>query len=368
MALTSSRRANLLAISWLALMAISSCTQKEGTLSKNKIAAVDSVVAAFQTRNKVPGMSVAIGTRSEITWEKAYGMADLEDQTPAKTTTVYRLASISKSFTGVAVMQLVERGKIDLDAPVQKYVPSFPVKKFPITTRQVLGHLSGIHHYLGADEFNIVDRKISEGLELFMNDSLHAEPGTKFIYSSYGYNLLGAIVEQASGEDFNEYVKNNIFSPAGMDNTLPDNPVQIIPNRSRFYDITNGKPLNAIYINTGYRTPAGGMLSTTGDLERFMFALWRGALVKPASLDSMTTPMKTRDGQSFGYGFGLIIGLDEKFPGVIWHGGVQPGCTTSMAMLPEKDISVVVLTNEGTMGSGEIVKITSDLLTVLTRK
>ena len=357
------------ALLWLPIVALISCSQEQAGLSKEKVASLDSVVSAFMARNKVPGVSVAIGSRTEIILEKAYGMADLENLVPAKPSTVYRLASVSKTFTGVAVMQLAERGKIDLDAPVQKYVPFFPLKKYPITIRQVLGHLSGIHHYLGVDEFNMRDYKnISEGFELFMNDSLQAEPGTKFIYSSYGYNLLGVIVESASGKNFNEYVKENILVPAGMENTFPDNPLQIIPNRTRFYDVTNGKIMNAVYINTGYRVPAGGMLSTTGDLERLMFALWRGDLVKPASFEEMIMPMKTRDGQSVGYGFGLIIGLTPKFPGVIWHGGIQPGCTTSMAMLPEKDISVVVLTNEGTMGTAEIVRITDEILSVLTRR
>ena len=343
-----------------------SCKQRGDKLSSKKIASIDSAISVFMARNKVPGVSVAVGTLNEITWEKGYGLTDLENRVPAHPRTVYRLASISKAITAIAVMQLVEKGKIDLDAPVQKYILSFPQKKYPITTRQLLGHLSGVHHYLGPEENNMHDFKnIEDGFSLFMNDSLQHEPETKFTYSSYGYNILGVIVEKTSGMNFTEYLQQNIFLPAGMKETFADNPFQIIPNRTRFYDSIDGHLLNATYINTGYRIPAGGLLSTTGDMERFMFEVERGSLVKKSTLDEMFTPMKTKDGKSTGYGYGWIIGLSEKHPDVIWHGGVQPGCTTSMAMIPAKNISVVVLTNLGTMGSLEIVSITDAIFTIL---
>jgi serine beta-lactamase-like protein LACTB len=346
-----------------------SCAQQENKLSSTKIASIDSAISVFMTHNKVPGVSVSVGTLNEILWEKGYGMADLENRVPARPNTVYRLASASKSITAIAVMQLVEKGKIDLNAPVQTYIPTFPKKKYPITTRQLLGHLSGVHHYLGAEEFNMHDFKnIEDGFSLFMNDTLQHEPETKFTYTSYGYNILGVIVEKASGMTFMEYLNQNIFRPAGMTQTFADNPFQIIPNRTRFYDSIDGHLLNATYINTGYRIPSGGMLSTTADLERFMFAVERGALVKKSTLDEMFTPMKTKDGTSTAYGYGWIIGLSEKHPDVIWHGGVQPGCTTSMSMIPAKNISVVVLTNLGTMGTLEIVSITDQLFTILSEE
>jgi len=150
-----------------------------------------------------------------------------------------------------------------------------------------------------------------------------------------------------------------------MKKTYPDDPIAIVPNRTRFYDVVEGVVNNAVYINTVYRMPAGGLLSTAGDLVLFMDALQRGKLVKPETLNEMTRAMKTNDGKETGYGDGIIIGLTPEMPGIFWHGGVQPGCTSAMAWWPERDLSVVVLTNEGNMGGAAIAAITADIFRVV---
>lgn len=342
--------------------------QQIGRLTNRQIFAIDSTVNEMMTRTLTPGVSVAIANGKEIIWSKGYGKADLENGVPAKATTVYRLASVSKPITAVAVMQLVEQGKIDLDAPIQKYVPSFPKKKYPITTRQLLGHLSGVRHYLGEDEFNMRPYKnLTEGLEVFKNDTLMHKPEVQLTYTTYGYVLLGVIVEAASGMSFIDYLKQNICKPAGMSQTYADEPMEIIDQRSRFYDVIDGKLYNARYINSSFRWPGGGLLSTAEDLARFAMALQHGRLIKPATFKQMTTSLKTSDGKITNYGFGWILGLSQH-PEVIWHGGVQPGATTALAMIPEKDFSVIVLTNIGTIGGGEIDAVTGKIITIASRK
>src|SRR5271169_1524133 len=210
--------------------------QHETSLKPEVLEKVEKAITTEMARQSIPGLSAAIVTDHTLRWSNGYGPSDLENFVPAKATTVYRLGSISKPITAAAVMQLVERGKLDLDAGVQKYCPAFPEKQWPVTSRELLGHLGGIHHYLDAfventRHYNLV----VEGLDVFKNDPLVVEPGTKFLYSSFGYNLLGCVVEGASGRPFAEYLKENIFIPAGMDRIQTDDIFKIIANRARGY-------------------------------------------------------------------------------------------------------------------------------------
>lgn len=341
--------------------------QQKNRLTNRQISAIDSTINELMTRTLTPGVSISVAIGKEIVWSKGYGKADMENDALAKPNTVYRLASVSKSITAVAIMQLVEQGKIDLDAPIQKYVPSFPEKKYPITTRQLLGHLSGVRHYIGEDEFNMIPYKsLTEGLEIFKNDTLMHKPGEKLTYTTYGYVLLGVIVEAASGMSFIDYLKENIFKRAGMTQTYADEPTEIIPQRARFYDIIDGRLYNARYINSSFRWPGGGLLSTAEDLVRLAVALQHGQLVKQTTLQQMTTPLKTLDGKMTNYGLGWILGLSQH-PEVIWHGGIQPGATTSLAMIPGKDVSLCVLTNIGTIGGTEIDALTGRLVVAISK-
>ena len=164
-------------------------------------------------------------------------MADVENFVPMTPMTTIRLGSISKPITAIAVMQLVEQGKMDLDGEIQRYVPSFPKKQWPVTIRELLGHLGAVRHYQGDDEEgstrHYTDR--TEPLKIFAGDPLLFEPGTRFSYTTYGFNLLGAAVENASGEKFLDYLQAHIFQPAGMDHIRDDNVYAIIPHRARGY-------------------------------------------------------------------------------------------------------------------------------------
>ena len=174
-------------------------------------------IACEKLAPEIPGFAIAVAVNGRIVWSEAFGYADLDAKRPATAATQFRIGSVSKPLTAAAIAQLFETGKLDIDAPVQRYVPSFPDKAAPITTRLVGGHLAGIRHYQGA-EFTLNRRfaTVAEGLSVFANDSLLFPPGTRFSYSSYGFNLLSAVVEGASHEEFLAYMSRHVFGPLHM--------------------------------------------------------------------------------------------------------------------------------------------------------
>ena len=316
-------------------------------LSREQIREIEKAVSEEMAQQKVPGMSVAVGKNHQLIWSAGFGMADLENSVPARVNTVYRLGSISKPITAVAVMQLAERGKLDLDAPIQKYVPAFPEKPWPITARLLLGHLSGIRHYGSEDEVNSTRRytDLTEPLKIFAADPLLFEPGAKYSYTTYGYILLGAAVEGASGMKFTDYIRERIFVPAGMTAARADSVHDIIPRRARGYRKTpSGAVENCALADTSNKIPGGGMVSTPEDLVKFANALMQGLLVKPETREQMYTPQQTRDGKPLPYGLGWQIWQLEGRKWVM-HGGAQQGISTLLVTVPADGVSVAVMAN-----------------------
>ncbi len=309
---------------------------------------IETVIRNVMARDNVPGLSVALVTDGQLRWANGYGLADIENNVPAKAATVYRLASISKPITATAVMQLFERGKLDLDAPVQKYCPAFPQKQWPVTARLLLGHLGGVRHYhANGDDTEITHHyaSIVDALDVFKADPLLHEPGTKYLYSSYGFTLLGCVVEGASGMKYADYVRANIFQPANMAQMRVDDLFTIIPNRAQGYQKSAGGELrNSGLLDTSYKIPAGGLASTVEDLARFAIALQQGALVKPETLTLMWTRQKTRDGKETNYGLGWGVAAQAGRQ-IIAHSGAQQRVSTLLYMLPERHYAVVVMAN-----------------------
>src|SRR5467141_2353049 len=201
------------------------------------IVAQERTLMCERLATRIPGVQVAVAVNGKLVWSEGFGYADVERKRPVTRETQFRIGSVSKPLTAAAVALLYEQGKLDLDAPVQRYVPSFPDKGLPITTRQLAGHLTGIRHYRG-DEFllNRHFNTVLEGLTIFQGDPLLFPPGTKFSYSTYGWNLISAVVEAAAGQDFLSYMGRNVFRPLGMTHTAADRVDSLIPNRTRFYE------------------------------------------------------------------------------------------------------------------------------------
>jgi serine beta-lactamase-like protein LACTB, mitochondrial len=332
--------------------AASIVSAQDAKLSREKHFQIDSAIARFMSANSVPGVSAAVVENGEYEWSQGYGMADLENFVPATSRTLYRLASVSKPLTATAAMQLWERGKLNLDAPVQRYCPAFPQKEWPITTRQLMGHLGGIRHYRtdSQDDPEIGNTKhfddgIAGGLRFFANDPLVAKPGTKFNYSTQGFTLIGCAIEGASGEKYVDFAIKNVLLPAGMASTVVDDRYAIIPLRTRFYHKNqSGGVVNAEFLDSSYKIPGGGWLSSAEDMARFEVAILGDRLMRRATRDVMWTPQKTADGSKTdyaeGWGTGQELGVAD-----VGHGGGQQGTSTFIMLVPARRAGVVVLSN-----------------------
>ena len=267
-----------------------------------------------------PGAMICVMRDGGVVWSRAFGMADLEQQVPVTAETKFRIGSVSKSLTSVAIGKLVEDGLLDLDAPVQRYVPRFPVKRYPITVGQVAGHLAGIRHYLtGEFENQVHYGSPTEGLAMFAADSLLFEPGTRFEYSSHGYVLLAAVIEGASGRPYLEYMHEAVLGPAGMTHTAAEHPDSIIPGRGRYYTRVDstGPIVNAPYVDNTYKWASGGFLSTAEDLARFGDRLMRGSCCDRRRWNCSGPRCGPRTGRRRNTGSG------GRWSGTRWGGG---GC------------------------------------------
>jgi serine beta-lactamase-like protein LACTB, mitochondrial len=312
----------------------------------DNFAEVADLVEEARNEWRAPGMSVAVVVDGRIAWARGFGVADVENDVEARADTVYRIASISKPISATAILQLVEKGKLSLDDPVTKHVPSFPDHGLGITLRHLLTHTSGIRHYKEG-EMNLKDHfdSVEAALEIFRNDPLLFTPGTKYSYSSYAYNLLGAVVESASGLTFEAYLKENVWGPAGMTATRLEHQGEIVPHRARQYVRSGGRVENAPFADLSVKWAGGGMISTVEDLARFAIALDEGVLLKSSTLEMMYEPMTLKDGSRTDYGLGWDSQVDETGRRWIAHGGGATGGSTYILRLPEKRFAVAIFAN-----------------------
>src|SRR5450631_3571184 len=334
----------------LALAGTAPAQQHE--ISSEKRAQIEAAVSKFMANTHVPGLSVGVVENGEYEWASGFGLADAENNVPASEHTLFRLASISKSLTATAALELQERGQLDLDAPVQKYCPAFPQKQSPITTRQVMGHLAGIRHYKSGSQDDPevgntkhFDDPIQAGLDFFKNDPLVSDPGKQFHYSTQGYTLVGCVVEGASQAKYVDFVRQNVFVPAGMEHTQVDNRFAIIPYRTRFYRKTeSGTVQNTDFLDSSYKIPGGGWLSSAEDMARFEAAVLNDKLIKRTTRDLMWTPLKPTDGSKDNYALGWGSWTENGLA-VVGHSGGQQGTSTQFLLAPAPRAGIVVLTN-----------------------
>ena len=338
-------------------MRVPSCLRRLAALSVLVVASVPAqnapawtaaVVEAIEARmrsDEVPGISCAIGVGAEIPFRRGFGLADVENDVKATEATVYRLGSISKPVTAVAAMQLVEAGQLDLDRDVRELVTEWPEKQWPVTTRLLLSHLAGVRHYRRGEEESVVHFATqAAGLVRFAQDPLLHEPGTKYLYSTYGYNLIAAVVEKVAKKPFAEVVRERLAAPSGAATLQDDDIRRIIRGRAQGYVKVDGKLQNSELMDSSYKLGGGGLCCSAEDLVRFSQALLAGTLVKKETLEQMFTPGKLRDGTAIDYAFGFRVGKDGTRR-VVAHSGAQSRVSTMLYVLPEQQVTVVLLCN-----------------------
>lgn len=324
----------------------------EGAVTAARIEAVQAarvLLDSVRAAGSIPGLSVAVGRGPEVLWSEGFGLADLTHGTPVTPLTKFRVGSVSKPITAAAMGVLMEAGALDLDAPVQRYVPSFPEKRWPVTTRQLAGHLAGVRHYRGMENLSAVRYPtVLSGLAIFQDDSLIAEPGTRYAYSSYGWNLISAVVEGASGEPFLPYMDRTVFEPLGMRRTLAGHTDSIIPHRTRFYvlDEDDGRVINAPFVDNSYKWAGGGFLSTPEDLVAFAAAHIDGSgFLTDETLAALFTSQRLRSGEETGYGIGWRTAANEHGETVVSHTGGSVGGTTVLTLNRDTGLIVAIVAN-----------------------
>ncbi len=321
------------------LLAFPAFTQDDASLQ----AALDSCVS----NHKLAGISAAIGKDGNLWWSGGAGHADIENEVPMSGTSVHRIASISKPMAAVGAMLLVEQGKLNLEDTARQHVSSWPEQYSPVSVYQLLSHTSGIRHYKGAEASTMTHYpNHRSALRAFKDDAFLAQPGEKFIYTTYGYTLLGAVIESAAGEELHPYLERAVWTPAGMTHTTFEFRGAIVPNRARGYSKDrDGKIINANYTDLSVKYAGGGMLSTAEDLVRFGVAFEGGKLVSAATRATMLTPAKLADGSEIGYALGWNVGKGKDESGTYAHSGGQAGTSTYLAVYPESKLVIAVICN-----------------------
>jgi len=346
------------------------CQETKPRLSPDAIRRIEQAIDSFRSRRGIPGMSVAVVADAELVWAGGFGQSDLEHEVSAKAQTAYRTASIGKTMTATAAMRLVEAGRLDLDADIRKYCPAFPAKAWPITAGHLLAHTSGIRHYGGprdrAEQLSTEHyASVVDALAVFKNDSLLFRPGSRYQYSTYGYNVLGCVIEGAAGERFMAYMTRVVFEPSGMRSTRDDDPATIIPGRARGYRREpNGELRNSYWVDMSSKLPAGGYITTVEDLARFAIALLRGTIIREETWKRMMVPPTGPDGKPLDSGYGLGWGVDAGVRGPeLYHGGQTPQVSGMLEILPDRRFAVAMLMNlEGVSDRRELTRAIAEIV------
>ena len=323
------------------------------TLSAQDITAkVDELAAAYMKQNRFMG-SVLAAKGGRVLLAKGYGYANLEHEVPNTPQTKFRLGSITKQFTAALILKLEEQGKLATTDPVSKYYPEAPEAWKKLTIHHLITHTSGIPNYTALPDYGpkMRDKVTLTGMiARFQDKPLEFEPGTKFRYSNSGYFLLGYIIEKASGESYEAFLKKTIFDPLDMQSSGYDWDTTLLKHRAAGYELgPDRKPRNAPYLDMGQPYAAGSLYSTVEDLYRWDRALYTDKLLAAKTREKMFTPALDR------YAYGFIV--DQQFNRRrISHGGGINGFTTQISRYPDDDMCIVVLNNMGGPATGAIAR------------
>jgi CubicO group peptidase (beta-lactamase class C family) len=307
-----------------------------------------------------PGVAVLVAKNGNIIYNKGVGMANLELGVPMKADMIFRIGSITKQFTAVAILQLMEQGKLSLEDEITKFIPDYPTHDHKITIHHLLTHTSGIASYTGMKDWTpeVMKKDITplEMVDFFKDQPMDFEPGEEWRYNNSGYFLLGYIIEKVSGQTYEEYVREHLFEPAGMVNSLYGNDRNIILNRAYGYQLGEHGYENANFLSMTQPYAAGSLMSTVEDMFRWNRALISGKVISQESLTLAWTNHTLNNGSMINYGYGWMPG-DVQGSAMIAHGGGINGFMTHEAYFPAEDLFVVLFLNCTCIGTEAAHKI-----------
>ena len=323
-----------------ALASLTALVFAAGPVMAQDPARMDRIVRTSAEADEFSG-AVLVASDGQILLDKGYGLANREWGIPNDRDTKFRLGSVTKQFTAVAIMILNERGLVDLDSPVKIWLPDAPAAWDQVTVRRLLAHTAGVPNFTSFGDFQArktLPTTVEGLIGLFQNRPLDFEPGEGRKYSNSGYVLLTAIIEKASGQTYADFLAEAIFQPLGMSDTGYDRNADVLPQRASGYAPAAGGVVNADYWDMSIPQGAGGLYSTTHDLLKWEQGLFGGRVLTPASLTRLTTPVRDQ------YAFGVFVAKAEGNTTIAHSGGLD-GFNTYMAYDPARRMTVIVLGN-----------------------
>lgn len=314
------------------------------------------IARAHLIEQNLPGLSVAVGVGGDLAWAEGFGWADIDKRVPLAPNMRFRIGHVSKSLTSAAVGLLVDKGLLDLDEPIQTYVPAFPEKQWAVTLRHLMGHVAGLRHYEEEADYMPTTHcaRASEGLSRFAEGPLLFQPETRSSYSTFGWILVSAAVEAVANEPFFAFMRKEIIEPLGMRDTTTDSVAESIPNLATlYYPRLSGDPAYgfelASVVDYSCFAGAGAFLSTPSDLVRFGMAMTGGTLLKPATVDTLQTAQRTLSGEETEHGLGWTVGtfpLEGRPARLASHASRSLlGGSAWLMTFPERGIVVAVASN-----------------------
>ncbi len=315
--------------------------------SAEALTELDERIRTHLKQNNIPGGLVALASRGHIVYLKTYGMSNVELSVPVTDKTVFEIGSISKQFSSVAVMLLVQEGKLDLDAKIHKYLPYLPGEWLGVTVRQLLNHTSGIPDYEEIRSYDVYRFRMTpeEVIKIAHSRPLDFVPGTGWYYSNTGYFLLSMIIERVEGRSLGKVMDSRIFKPLGMDDTRMADPEKIVKNRAAGYWIDKvGRLINRNPTETSSTLGAGGLLTSVYDLAKWDKMLYENEFLSAESKSTMWKPTILPNGENTWYGLGWDIGL---YKGLVSqsHGGQVAGFRAKFSRFPDQDAAVIIFFN-----------------------
>ncbi|MEO8147780.1 MAG: serine hydrolase [Bacteroidia bacterium] len=324
-------------------------------LNKETIHYIDSIMNATYKANE-PGAVILVAQDGKPLYRKSFGMASMELNVPNKPEYDFLIGSMTKQFTAVCMLQLVQQGKVDLKDDIKKYLPDYNTHGRKITIENLLSHTSGVPSYTEVEGFeknSMRDMSKSEMVGSFQDDSLLFEPGTDWSYSNSGFFLAGLIIEKVSGIPFEQYIQKNIFDILGMNHTYTGSHLRSTPGLVTGYELADSvNYMPASYFSWGWVFTAGYLISTVDDLMKWDEALYSNKLLEQKWIQKAHTSFLLNNGDKAKYGFGWAL-ADYNGLNYVTHGGAINGFLSNAYRIPSKHLYVVVLSNNSSVSPND---------------